>query len=85
MVSILVVDDEASMRLALGAALRRRGYKVKTAASASEAASLLSSNTFDVVVTDLRLSDGSGMDVVRLAKESDPSAEVLVMTAYATV
>jgi two-component system response regulator HydG len=85
MASILVVDDEASMRLALGAALRRRGYKVKSAASASEAASLLAGGTFDVVVTDLKLGDESGMDVVRLAKEVEPSAEVLVMTAYATV
>ncbi|MGQ9525016.1 MAG: sigma-54-dependent transcriptional regulator [Armatimonadota bacterium] len=85
MANILVVDDEASMRITLAALLRRKGLKVATASTASEAACRLANEAFEVVITDLRLGADNGMDVVRAARSASPPAEVLVMTAYASV
>lgn len=85
MANILVVDDEASIRITLAALFRRKGHKVVTALTASEAVARLAEGAFDVVVADLRLGGDSGMEVIRAARAISPPAEVLVMTAYASV
>jgi len=85
MANVLVVDDEASMRITLAALLRRKGHKVATASSVPEAVSRFAEGAFEVVIADLRLGGDSGMEVVRAARSASPPAEVLVMTAYASV
>jgi DNA-binding NtrC family response regulator len=82
---VLVIDDEESLRHALRKALRRSGYVVETAATGREGVDLLRSGRFDAVVTDIRLPDLSGVDIVALVTETSPDTPVLVMTGYGTV
>lgn len=82
--SILVVDDEPSLREFLGIALGRAGHEVRSAASLAAARKWYESHDFDVVITDLRIGNDSGLDVLSEIKQRQPSCEVLVVTAFAT-
>jgi DNA-binding NtrC family response regulator len=82
---ILVIDDEESLRHSLGKALRRAGYVVETAATGREGVDRLRGGGFAAVVTDVRLPDLSGLDVVALLTETSPGTPVIVMTGYGTV
>jgi DNA-binding NtrC family response regulator len=65
--------------------LESKNYRVAEAADAREAMRYLNSSRVSVVLTDLRLPSGSGMEVLRAAREADPHLPVIVMTAYGTV
>jgi two-component system response regulator PilR (NtrC family) len=81
---ILIVDDERSMRDFLGIYLRREGYRIEAAPGATEALAVLHARTFDVVITDLRMPDGDGLDVLTETKRLHPDTEVIVVTAFST-
>ncbi len=83
---LLVVDDEPSMRQMLEILLAREGHRVELAANCAEARTKLRSPSasFDLVITDLVLPDGSGLDVLSAAIEEHPEAQVILITAYAT-
>jgi DNA-binding NtrC family response regulator len=83
--NILIVDDEANIRSALAKILTKSGHAVKSASSAQEALALMQSNSFDVMLTDLRMPDEDGLELLREIKKRDPSIEVIVMTAYGTI
>ena len=68
MAAILIVDDEPSARLTLGLLLRHRGHLVREADSVTAATSALGADAFDVVITDLRMPDGLGLDVLQAGK-----------------
>ena len=85
MASILIVDDEEKITALLEAELSDEGYDVTTATNGDEAIRILRAKRFDVVLTDLRLGRTDGVQVLRAAKEIDPTCAVLLMTAYATV
>ncbi|MFK7989337.1 MAG: sigma-54-dependent transcriptional regulator [Sandaracinaceae bacterium] len=81
--SILVCDDEPALREMLQVLLRRSGYAVTPARDRAEAIALLEDPArFDAVITDLALPDGSGMDVLSKARESEEALQVLMITAY---
>jgi two-component system response regulator PilR (NtrC family) len=82
--SILVVDDERSMREFLRIALARAGHEVTTVDSPASAAEAYRKRDFDVVITDLKLAGGSGLDVLDGAKAQRSDTQVIVVTAYAT-
>jgi DNA-binding NtrC family response regulator len=82
---ILVVDDEAKMRTLLGALLEEEGHRCRLASGGQEALEVLTSETFDVVLTDLKMEPVDGMAVLREARLKNPPLEVVVMTAYASV
>jgi len=82
---ILIVEDKESLRTMLRQTLASRGYDVEEAADAYEARRRLATQRYLVVLTDLRLPAGSGIDVLRAAKEADAEAAVVVMTAFGTV
>ncbi len=84
---VLVVDDEPSLREMLSIALRRAGYEAVPAAGTRAASERIAQepNPFRVIVTDLLMPDGSGIDVLRHAKSRSVSTEVIVMTAHSTV
>ncbi len=84
MASILVVDDERSMREFLRIALVRAGHEVEVAGGPPEAQKLFVARDFDLVMTDLMMPTGSGLDVLRQVKEHRPETQVLVVTAFAT-
>src|SRR6266545_2889037 len=85
MASVLVVDDERSMREFLAICLRREGYQVSLAESGAAALQWLTEHVVDVVVTDLRMpGDMDGLDLLRGIKERGLDTEVIVVTAFAT-
>ncbi len=84
MASILVVDDEASMREFLEILLVKEGHQVATAADVAGALQQVAEGEIDLLITDLRLGAGSGMDLLRAAKQASPATEVIVITAFAT-
>ncbi|MBI3932208.1 MAG: sigma-54-dependent Fis family transcriptional regulator [Acidobacteria bacterium] len=81
---ILVVDDEPSMRELLGIMLRREGYEVVAAESRAMAAAALAGAPADMVITDIKLPDGDGIEILRHVKAASPETVVIVMTAYGT-
>lgn len=82
---VLVVEDRPSLRTMLRRTLEAKGYRVEEAADAVEAQACLASSRVSVVLTDLRLPRGSGMDVLQAAREADTNLPVIVMTAYGTI
>ncbi len=82
---VLVVDDEQGLRDVLEVLISTRGHAVRATRSVDEAAKALKSDSFDLVITDLRLEPGGdGIEVVRLARACSPPPEVIVMTAFGT-
>jgi len=80
---ILIVEDEAAIRLALSGLLRREGYEVEQAESGEAALARLRGESFDLVLTDLALGAGaSGMEVLRTSREQHPEAPVVMITAH---
>ena len=73
MAHLLVVDDEPSARSTLVLLLRKRGHRVVEADGVMSATAKLSDEVFDLVVTDLRMPDGDGLDVLRAAKAHAPA------------
>ena len=79
---ILIVDDERSMREMLEILLRREGYEVAVAENGSAAIALLQQRPFDMLISDVRMPDISGVDVLRKAKELNPTIIGIMITAY---
>ena len=84
MSSLLVVDDEANIRTSLEGALGREGYQVATAASLSEARARLRER-FDLVLLDVWLPDGSGLDLLAEIRNAAPGTTVIMMSGHATI
>ncbi len=84
MASILVVDDEPSMREFLEILLRKRGHEVATSPDLAGALARLGHGGLDLVISDLRLGRESGLDVLRAVKADSPATEVVMVTAFAT-
>ncbi len=80
--SILVVDDEPDLRTLYELTLLREGYRVETAASLGEAREHLQTQRFDVVITDMRLPDGMGMELLQDLRSQQRRERCVVMTAY---
>jgi DNA-binding NtrC family response regulator len=85
MLEILLVDDEPSIRLTVGDALRQAGHAVTLASDGEEALAILAERVFDCVVSDIRLPKANGLDIFRRAKQLAPQTDVILMTAYAAV
>jgi len=83
--SVMVVDDEPGIRTALRANFLRHGWRVEVAASVREATHHLEGKEFDLVVTDIRMPDGSGMDVMHATRQLSPGTAVILLTAYGSV
>jgi len=80
----LIVDDEQNIRMVLKVILNEHNFDVDEAASVSESVSTVKDNFFEMAIVDLRLPDGSGIDVLRNIKENSPDTVVLVITAFAS-
>jgi DNA-binding NtrC family response regulator len=82
--SLLIVDDEEIALRNLQHVMEKEGYQVIATQSGAEAVTLLASQPFDVVLTDLRMEGVDGMDVLKKSRELQPEAEVIFITGYAT-
>jgi NtrC-family two-component system response regulator AlgB len=81
---VLVVDDERNIRATLAVCLEGHGCRVRSAGSAEEALAALHDEVFEVAFLDLRLGDGSGLDLLPRMLAERPGLAVIVITAYAT-
>ena len=79
---ILVIDDEPDLRTLYELTLLREGYRVEAAGSVSEAWQHLETGRFDAVITDMRLPDGQGMEIIHRIQKDQRSERCVVMTAY---
>ncbi len=82
---ILIVDDEDGMRRLLGRVLTREGYETSTVGSGAEALRLVANERFDLVVTDIKMPEMDGLQLLEELKEFEPSLPIIVMTAYGTI
>jgi DNA-binding NtrC family response regulator len=85
MASILIVDDHDSMREGLELHLRRRGHRTLSASGGRAGLELLDESAVDLVITDLKMAEVDGMQVLERVKEVSPDTEVLVITGYGTI
>ncbi|MBI1817446.1 MAG: sigma-54-dependent Fis family transcriptional regulator [Deltaproteobacteria bacterium] len=85
MPTLLIVEDEAVLARNLAKAFSRQGYEVHHAANVAEATRIASVTPLDIVLLDLRLPDGSGLDVLDALIANDPDQPVVMMTAYGSV
>ncbi len=80
--SLLVVDDEPDLRTLYELTLLREGYDVETAGSVEQAMEQLKERAYSAVITDMRLPDGSGLDILRWLDQSARLEKAIVITAY---
>ena len=82
---ILIVDDEPHLRRILISNLKQDHHEVVEAAGVNDARGALGEHTFDAIITDQKMADGEGLDVLAAAREADPSLSVVFLTAFATI
>src|SRR6202795_3451989 len=83
--NVLIVDDEAGMRAALEANFRRRGWRVQTAEGVGDALGKFRAAPSSLVVTDMRMGDGDGLQVMQGVRTLAPETPVIFLTAYGSV
>jgi two-component system, NtrC family, response regulator HydG len=84
-IKVLVIDDDAAHADAVADSLARVGYDCTAATTGADGIAMLDRDAYEVIVTDLRMKDASGMDVLAAARERLPDAEVIVVTGHGTV
>jgi len=82
---LLVVDDEPQMLIAINETLRRCGYSVTTAGSGMEALCRLKEKYYQLVITDMRMPEVSGLELLRKVRNIAPQTPVILLTAYGTI
>lgn len=82
---ILVIDDEDIVRISCERILTPEGYEVKTTRNADDGFRMLQEECFDVVLTDLKMPDIDGIEVLRRIKQDWPEIEVIMITGYQTI
>src|SRR6202789_4059676 len=83
--SLLVVDDDPGMRMALKTNFEREGWLVNVASGSTEALRKLEFQRFPLVITDVRMPDGDGIQLMRSLRASSPSTAVIVLTSFGNV
>lgn len=85
MSKILVVDDEPKSVKLLRLRLEEKGHMLASAGTLTDAKTIISKELFDLLITDVRLPDGLGIDLVSFAKKQNSAMPVIVVTAYGTI
>jgi len=83
--NILVIDDEEKIRVLLSKILNLEGFEIFQASDLANASKRLEYSDIDVVICDVKLPDGSGVDFSKLIKEKYPAIEVILLTAYGNI
>jgi len=82
---ILVIDDEDIVRLSCSRTLVPEGYELKMAKNGTEGLKMLEEDAFDLVLTDLKMPNMDGIEVLANIKENWPATDVVIVTGYQTV
>lgn len=85
MTRILIVEDDVAFCTMLQTFLKKKDFEVSSAYSATEALSLLEKNKFEIIISDVRLPDKEGLEILREVKSKEPGSEVIMMTSYAEI
>ncbi|HSN62111.1 MAG TPA: response regulator, partial [Ferruginibacter sp.] len=83
--NILVIDDEEQLRKLLARIISLEGFEVTEAPNLKAALNVMSHKRFDVILCDVKLPDGNGLSFISQAKEKDPTAEIIMRTAYGNI
>lgn len=83
--TLMLVDDDEPLRRRLAQAMEKRGFNVVTAASVAEAVDLARSERPVYAVLDLRLADGSGLDIVKVLRDARAECRIVMLTAYGNI
>lgn len=83
--TILIVDDEDAQRNILKGHLEKKGYKIFTAASGTEGIKSIQSNIIDIVLSDFKMPDKTGLEVLEEVKKINPEISFVILTAYGTI
>ncbi len=84
-IRVLIVDDEKSHAEVVGEALERQGYEITLATSGNAGSRQIDQEDFDIILTDLRMGDLGGMEILKKARQVQPDCEVLVITGHGDV
>jgi two-component system NtrC family response regulator len=82
---LLVIDDEERLRKLLARILQLEDYDVMQASTVKEGLKKMEQEVFDVVISDVKLPDGNGIDLTKTIKAAYPAVEIIVLTAYGTI
>lgn len=82
---LLVLDDDEAFRNRLVRAMEKRGFDVTSASSVAEGLQAVSEDAPSHAVLDMRLTDGSGLDVVAALREANPDARIIMLTGYGNI
>src|SRR6266446_3047575 len=85
MAQLLVIEDNATMREGITQILNRAGHEVKAARGGREGIELFRESAPDFVITDLKMEDMDGVEVLRQIREASPEALVMIITAFGTI
>ncbi len=85
MKKLLVVDDDLPFRERLSRSMEKKGFEVKSAESFAVASEIIESNTFDYAIVDMRLSDGSGLELIKKIQNKSPETKSLLLTGYGNI
>ena len=83
--TVLIIDDEPELRKLIQRLLELDGYTVLSAASATEAKEVIKNNEIDIVVSDVKLPDGNGLELIPLIRKQLPAVEIIILTAYGKI
>ena len=82
---VLIIDDEFELRNLIKRLLELEGYFILTTGSAAEGLEMIKNNEIDIVVSDVRLPDGNGLDLIPIIKRQSPTSEIIILTAYGKI
>src|SRR5262245_30655786 len=85
MVTVMIIDDEENLRKLLARVIELEGYLVLQAATIKEGLKVLQREPVQVVISDVKLTDGNGVEFTEKIKKGFPAIEVIVLTAYGTI
>lgn len=84
-INLLIADDEVTYAQLLGERFTRKGFNVTVVHSATEALTEIQKNNFDLALFDQHLPDGDGLELIHVAKATDPNLETVILTGYGTI
>lgn len=84
-IGVLIVDNDAAHARTVAESLERVGFQCAVATSGTQGAQMIANNSYDVVITDLKMPDVDGLELLKRIKQSLPEAEVILATGHATV
>src|SRR5262249_9075434 len=84
-IHVLIVDNDAAHAHTVSESLERVGFQCEVATSGTQGAQMIENGSYDVVITDLMMSDIDGLELLKRTKQSLPEAEVILATGHGTV